>query len=277
MRRAQPVIRWIGGKRNFVPKLAPQITYYLNESGGRYIEPFVGGGAMALALGRPRMLVGDTIEDLVNLYVAIRDEPDRLCSQLIDMREWGTEEENYYIARDTDPGTNPVDVATRMVYLSSHSFNGLWRTNQEGKMNAAYGKRSGRITEELLDKIWLAHRALGDTNIFHRDFEHLLRMADKDDLVYLDPPYWDTYTGYSGGGFSEADHERLALLMYEAVDRGAAVLIHNSDTPLTRFWYEGLYAVVTKEPRNVNRDGKGRGKTGCLLASNVPALLSAYA
>jgi DNA adenine methylase len=276
--KATPVIRWIGGKRNFVPKLAPQISSYLDRTGGHYYEPFVGGGAMALALGREKMSVSDVIEDLVNLYVTIRDEPVQLCEQLLDMAEWGTEEKNYYLVRDTDPGHWPTDVAARMVYLSAHSFNGLWRTNKSGQMNAAYGKKAGRITDELIERIGAAHEALKTTDTHFSDFELLLNRAKEGDLVYLDPPYHDTYVGYSGEGFNLADQERLALRICEAVDRGAAVLVHNSDTTLTRFLYEDLgYIVVTQEPRAVNRDGKGRGKTGCLLASNVPELLSAYA
>ena len=271
--RAAPVIRYAGGKRKFVPLLAEPISDYLDETGGHYFEPFVGGGAMALALGRNNMSVSDTISDLIMMYVAIRDSPEELCAQLFDMVAWGTEEKHYYTVRDTDPGHWPEDIAARMIYLSAHSFNGIWRTNKSGKMNVPYGKVSGRITGDLLRRIEEASRALEGTNTLHSDFSTLLSRAKEGDLVYLDPPYWNTYDGYSGAGFAEADQERLALLIYQAHDRGAAILVHNSDTPETRFWYEQLDIVVTQEPRSVNRDGKGRGKTGCLLATNRPELL----
>lgn len=44
---AQPFIKWVGGKR----KLISRILEYAPNKFERYIEPFLGGGAVALSLG----------------------------------------------------------------------------------------------------------------------------------------------------------------------------------------------------------------------------------
>ena len=43
---AEPILKWAGGKRQLLSRLLPLVPEYT----GKYIEPFVGGGAMFFAL-----------------------------------------------------------------------------------------------------------------------------------------------------------------------------------------------------------------------------------
>src|SRR5256885_14957484 len=53
--KASPFIKWAGGKR----KLIDYIFGIAPVSFDRYLEPFLGGGAVGLALGYHRMLLND--------------------------------------------------------------------------------------------------------------------------------------------------------------------------------------------------------------------------
>ncbi len=273
--KAIPFLKWIGGKRKFVPTLAPQIKTYLKDSGGKYYEPFMGGGAMALALGLPDMQLNDVIPDLVRTYRAVRDEPVKVALLLCELRDWGTEESNYYAVRASEPDTD-VEAAARMVYLNIHCFNGLYRTNKKGKFNAAYGKQADKITDALLERIGTAAEALEHSTIVNGDFEPAMKSAGEGDLIYVDPPYDGTYVGYSGEGFCGVSQDRLASELCEAHKRGAAFICHNSSTEKVRNWFSYATMVNAGESRAVNRDGGGRGKVPCLLITNRPGLLIAH-
>lgn len=272
MIEATPFLRWAGGKRDFAPLLAPVIEEYLDQTGGRYFEPFIGGAAMALYLGRDNMVIGDVVSDLALAYMAVRDEPVELALALLELAEWGTKEEDYYIVREAKP-EGLIAIASRFIYLNAHCFNGLWRMNKKGQMNTPYGKKESRITDALIEKLGAAHEALKTTDIHVKDFEQTLLLAREGDVVYMDPPYDGTYVGYSDEGFCGLSQERVASEAWRASRRGVAVLTHNSDTEKVRYWYEGMEMAPTKERRSINREGEGRGKTRCLLISNRRELL----
>jgi DNA adenine methylase Dam len=272
-REAKPFLRWAGGKSKSVPNLAPAITSFLQESGGRYFEPFLGGGAMALHLGFPGMMLNDVIGDLTKAYRALRDSPTELAKLVYQLGQWGTEESHYYAVRDTEPDTD-TEAAARLIYLNAHCFNGIWRENRDGKMNTPYGKKANRITDSLIERLGSASEALAGSVIHTGDFEPMLKAAKPGDLVYVDPPYDDTFSSYSGEGFGKVSQERLAATLYATHQRGVAFVAHNSDTEKVRWWYNEFATLLpTGELRSVNSDGAGRGKAGCLLITNRPELL----
>ncbi len=272
---AVPFLRWVGGKRKFVPALAPQIKNYLEDTEGHYVEPFVGGGAMMFGLGIERMVINDVLPDLTRLYTALRDTPVELGLLLCELRDWGSEEDNYYAVRASEPDTD-VEAAARMVYLNAHCFNGLWRTNKAGEMNAAYGKKKDRITDELIERIGTASEAIQGVEIFNGDFEPVVKAAVDGDLLYVDPPYDGTYVGYGPDGFTGVSQDRLGSELADAHRRGVAFIAHNSDTEKVRSWYSYATLVPAGESRAVNRDGGGRGKAPCLLITNRPGLLKGH-
>ncbi len=97
---AKPFLKWAGGKRKLAKDLAPQVTDYLDTTGGTYFEPFLGAGAMALHLGRDSMVLSDAIPDLINLFYQVRDGPGSLMVALKTMRDAG---EDVYSLEDGEP------------------------------------------------------------------------------------------------------------------------------------------------------------------------------
>lgn len=119
-----PVIKWSGSKR----KIAPILSCFLPEA-KRYLEPFVGSGAMLPFRPSEVGMAGDVIPELIQLWIAIRDEPE-LTIQEYSLRWQQLQNEGhiaYYKIRDSFNSTrNPYD----FLFLSRTCVNGLIRFNK---------------------------------------------------------------------------------------------------------------------------------------------------
>ena len=65
---AKPIVKWAGGKRSVIPHIGLGIHRALCNSGGRFIEPFAGGAAVASWLGWSRTILTDKCLPLITLY-----------------------------------------------------------------------------------------------------------------------------------------------------------------------------------------------------------------
>lgn len=67
----QPFIKWPGGKQEELKIIIPNLPKKIN----RYIEPFVGGGAVYLEINNAsEYLINDKSTELVNLYECIKEQ-----------------------------------------------------------------------------------------------------------------------------------------------------------------------------------------------------------
>ncbi len=64
----KPLIKWPGGKGRLIKHLAPLVPKH-----GRYIEPFLGGGALFFSLEPESSEVNDLSKELVNFYSLVKD------------------------------------------------------------------------------------------------------------------------------------------------------------------------------------------------------------
>ena len=80
--RAKSYLRWAGSKRWFAEKYGDDLRADIIQRKGRYFEPFLGAGAMALHLGLPNMMLGDAEQDLVWTHEQVKENPDAVCALL---------------------------------------------------------------------------------------------------------------------------------------------------------------------------------------------------
>ncbi len=277
-----PLCRWVGGKGWFVKSYGPVLLDHLERTGGRLIEPFFGGGSVGLFIGSrypKQIVVSDVVEPLMNFYRVLKEQPVDLARTLAQIGiEYGLDEKAYYAVRDEKP-EEPLFRAAQFLYLNALNFQGLYRENKSGVYNVPAGSRAKNRTAKLPERkmIDLASKALTLADIRCGDFEDVIDEAEERDFLYVDPPYWDTYTDYSKGGFGQADQERLAMALYRAGQRGATFLTHNSLATIeaegktieaVRWWYGEFAEVIPfDEPRRVSSDGN-RDTAACALVTN---------
>lgn len=141
MPKADPFLKWAGGKR----KLLGAILGAAPTSFKRYLEPFFGGGAVALALGYQPMLLNDSNDELMNTYCVVRDALDALLP-LFDEHQRMHSEAYFYAVRAQAPSTlGPCKRAARFIYLNKTCFNGLYRVNKRGEFNVPFGRYTNPI------------------------------------------------------------------------------------------------------------------------------------
>lgn len=264
----KPLLRWAGGKSWFVREHGDALFEHVVATGGRYVEPFLGGAAMALHLGVGGMILGDAEEDLITTYTVIRDEPLKLYNLLSLMDDLGTDREDYNRVRAT-PAHLPVEVAAKSIYLNRTCFNGLWRKNKKGEFNVPFG---GPREMPALEHLVQVSEAIKKATLIAGDFQYVIGQVGRGDVVYCDPPYDGTHAAYTPLGFDADDQARLVKCLLKARDRGAEFYCHNSDTELVRdLWAgTGVEILETSERRAINSDGEGRGKVPCVLVCGVP-------
>ena len=76
--KAKPVVKWAGGKTQMLDILV------LNkpEKFNKYIEPFIGGGALFFDLSPENAIISDSNPELINLYKVIADDVDELIVKI---------------------------------------------------------------------------------------------------------------------------------------------------------------------------------------------------
>jgi len=270
---AQPFLKWAGGKSQLLEQFEP----FFPTSIQSYCEPFVGGGAVFFHLKarfpKLRAALRDNNEELVNCYQAVRDQVEelmrRLDEHLQQYRSGG--EDYYYQVREQRKLSGPVERASRMIFLNKTCYNGLWRVNGRGEFNVPIGSYLPEKVS-LYDRANLlaASRALKDVDLAVQDFRQTLTAAQAGDFVYIDPPYFPlsrtaNFTSYTKEDFGEAQQRELARLVGQAAERGAQVMLSNSDTPLTRQLYADFNLRTVQARRAVNCDGSKRGRVSELI------------
>lgn len=272
-----PIVKWAGGKT----KLLPEIVSRLPKAFGRYYEPFAGGAAVFFHLQstHPSMqhgkaVLGDMNADLINLYEAVRNQTDELIG-LLKLYQQGHAlhgESEYYGTRtlfNTPSAMTKLQRAAAFIYLNKTCFNGLWRVNKKGEFNVPMGRYED---PPILDANKLKYAAYYLKNAELRTGSYIDTLVDVQagDLVYLDPPYDDTFNGYTSEG--AFDQRTLALAVEALVRGGVHVVMCNSDTPLIRELYVNYRIDQVKCGRAINADGKGRGQVNEVIVVAGPGM-----
>ena len=265
---AKPILKWAGGKAQLIRELRACLPKHF----GRYVEPFLGGGALFFDLGVPGGLVADSNPELINFYEAVRDDPDGLLSVL---RHMVISKEEFYRWRAVEPESLDKSVrAARFLYLNKTCYNGLHRVNKRGQFNTPFG---GRTDVRIVDSANLrrACAILRTAEMRCADFADVLASTRSGDFVYLDPPYlplggYSDFRRYTREFFGAEDHFRLARAFRALSDRGVALLLSNSAHPTIEALYSGFHMVRVKASRYINCRAEGRGHIAELLIANYP-------
>lgn len=257
--KASPFVKWAGGKR----KLIDYIFDIAPTSFDRYLEPFMGGGAVGLALGHHSMLLNDANIDLINTFRIVRDNLEALLP-LLDEHQRKHSKNYFYLVRAQDPTSlNPLEQAARFIYLNKTCFNGLYRVNKQGQFNVPFGKYKNPILYNRKD-IQAASNVLQGAEFFAQDYQTFLKQqARARDFIYLDPPYvpisqYSDFKRYTKEQFRENDQRVLAQVYNELVELGAYPVLSNSYSELTLDLYAQHQILVIYASRNINHEGTGR-------------------
>jgi DNA adenine methylase len=216
----------------------------------------MGSGVVAFNLRPRKALLADSNPHLIRFYQAIADGT---ISSSIARRFLGaegaellrTDGEHYYVVRDRfNEHGNPLD----FLFLNRACFNGMIRFNRSGGFNVPFCRKPNRFSKAYVTKICNQVQAvadacaLGDYEFRCQDCSDTMPMADKDDILYCDPPYIARHTDYFNG-WDEEDERKLAKLLAETQARFILSTWHSNDYRANEF-IESLwsgYSILTRE------------------------------
>lgn len=297
----RPMLKWAGGKRQLLPALRP----YYPATFTRYIEPFVGSGAVFLDLHNAGRLVGrearlsDINADIIGCYRMVRDQVEEVIAALAAMADGHRAAGRVHFYEIRDERFNPTrrqihaepdpelrytpELAAMLIYLNRTGYNGLFRVNRRGVFNVPAG-RHGSIRICDGDNLRRLSAALGRTGVSLQveRFQQALDGAGSGDFVYLDPPYAPVsrtsyFTSYTSTRFGSEQQAALQQAVIAIAGRGAHVLLSNSIAPdISRLYEEnidarnaGLTTRTVEARRAINSRATARGAVLEYLITNV--------
>lgn len=267
-----PFLKWVGGKR----QIMPAIEQHLPKGIKSYIEPFIGGGAVFFHLQPKNAIINDFNAELINVYHVIKNDIENL---ILDLAKHKNEPQYFYRIRALDrtkefANLSSVERASRIIYLNKTCYNGLYRVNNSGEFNSPFGKyKNPNIVNEPTLRAVNLYLNSNNVRIENTDYETILKKADKNSFVYLDPPYHpvsesSNFTGYIQGGWDESDQIRLKEACDLLNQKKIKFLQSNSCTDFIKELYADYHIHIIKANRAINSDGEKRGEVEELLIEN---------
>ena len=290
----KPFLKWAGGKGQLLNKIRPLYPQGLGNQINKYIEPFIGGGAVFFDIissyKLDKYIINDINKELINTYKAIQQDIHSLLEYLSKITSYykklSTEERDlfYYNIRNKynsivlNSCIN-IEKAALFIFLNKTCFNGLYRVNRNNQFNVPAGKYKDPAIYDKENLLNIS-QILQKVEILWGDFSTVYNHIDSNTFIYIDPPYrpltkTSSFTNYSTYLFDDKEQIRLSTFINEADKKGAYVLASNSDPKNTSendLFFDELYSskniIRIEAQRAINSNPLRRGKITELIISN---------
>ena len=288
----KPFLKWVGGKTQIIQQVTAKFPKEMNN----YHEPFLGGGSVLFALLslikeeqialKGKIYCYDINEALINVYKHIQSEKESLMNHVEyymnqydelsgtnvnrkpqNIDEAKTSKESFYYWMRHLYNTmdhNTIEHSALFMCINKTCFRGMYREGPNG-FNVPYGhyKKTPKVmTRDEVDHI---SYMIQDVVFQCCDFESALNNVEKDDFVYIDPPYAPenktSFVGYIADGFTYDDHQRL-FSQIKNMDESIKFVMSNAKVDLVLnsfqdYEYETIVArraINSKKPDSVTNE-----------------------
>ena len=296
MEIVKPFVKWAGGKGSLISQLKNFYPFELeNEKINKYVEPFVGGGAVLINILQKydvkEVYAFDINMDLINCYNVIKTNVEELIKEL-DVKEKEflvlIDEERQKYFYDVRKKYNSYRIsenelsikrAAEFIFLNRTCFNGLYRVNKNGEFNVPCGKYKNPTicdSKNLRNLSFL----IRNVEFQYGDYKKSEKYIDNNTFVYFDPPYrplsiTSGFTSYTKEDFNDENQKELAQYFKELDEKDAKLMLSNSNPKNTNkednFFeeiYKGFNINEISAKRMINANVKGRGEISELLITN---------
>jgi DNA adenine methylase len=265
--RCAPFLRWAGSKR----RLLPVLKKYWTKKHNRYVEPFAGSACLFFAVNPPKAILGDLNPELIATYIEMKYRIDAVLKELDRLGPANKRE--YKRLRSVDTSTiAPPARAARFIYLNRFCFNGIYRTNLQGRFNVPYsGYGCGELPEPSLFR--QCSRRLRKVRLMNADFEKILKQTERGDLVYMDPPYAvrarRVFRQYDPSTFTYEDITRLRAWMERLNAAKISFILSYAESDEADVLKKGFSHEMIAVRRNIAGFATHRAWTNEILISNA--------
>lgn len=283
----KPFLKWVGGKTQIINDVMELFPTTMNN----YHEPFVGGGSVLLAFlsyrlngsinVKGKIFASDLNSNLIGLYKNVQLNPEELIAEIqkliiefakakgtvvnrkaTTIEEAMTSPESYYfwIRKQFNSLSKEERCSTQasamLLFMNKTCFRGVYREGPSG-INVPFGnyKNPSILDKEHIRKVSVL---IQDVVFTTRSFADALENIQKNDFVYLDPPYAPenetSFVSYTSDGFSLDNHKLLFKLCNEMKVKKVKMLMSNANVTLVQeaFPLESFKVKIISCRRSIN-------------------------
>lgn len=213
-------LRYPGGKA----KIADFIKQVVKDNDlldGVYVEPYVGGAAVALSLLMDeyvsRIIINDKDRSIYAFWHSVLYDTDRLCKLIeetpVTMETWWAQ--RTFQSVENKETTDLLTLGFSTFFMNRTNRSGIIKAgviggfDQRGnyKIDARYRK------EDLIARIRRIASYADRIELHHEDavdfVKHIVQVLPQNTILYLDPPYYKKGRGLYMNYYEDADHEKI--------------------------------------------------------------------
>lgn len=281
----KPMLKYRGGKSKEIPRIMEHIPVF----NGRYIEPFLGGGAVFFHIEPEHAVINDINTPLMAFYQGVRDNYTALRQELDAVenlydnnrtafdtlkalhpneRVEDNNEALYYEIRDMYNNLVEKRYSDALLYyfINKTAYSGMIRYNASGEFNVPFGRYKSINTRLITER---HSELLQRTELFNADYSEIFHMSRQGDFMFLDPPYDCVFSDYGNNGyregFSEDAHRKLAQ---DFRNLGCMSMMVIGRTPLTEELYHDLIVDEYDKQYSVNIRNRFKSESTHLVITN---------
>lgn len=267
-------VQYQGSKRN----LAATILEYFPENIQTVIEPFAGTAAISVATAYQnranRFLINDLNKPLLNLLQLIIETPEEIANAYEKL--WHEQQPDsighYFSVRDE---FNRSGDSRLFLYLLARCAKGAVRYNNSGDMNQSPDKRrKGTIPATMRKNIQGVSALLkGKCEFSSSDYKVILKQVEKNNLVYMDPPYQGVCGDKDSRYYAGIHHSEFIESLAELNARGISYLVSYDGKTGNKNYGEKLPNTLNLTCVDINA---GRSSQATLLGRKEITIESLY-
>lgn len=244
-----------------------------------YFEPFFGSGAIFFHLNKicniKKAYLNDSLPELIKFYFFLRESDiEKYFKELTHRAKIYNNKKNYesktklFLIWRNQFNTliDPIkienlskqdleELSILFILINQSCFNGVYRKNPKGEFNVPHGRTTKKgiekfnsITIPKFENFVNIKSSLRSALLTAKDFREVVKTAQKGDLVYFDPPYFDTVNYYGKQSFSKNDHYELNEVVHELIQKEVNVIVSNSDSTKSKKLFKSPYTNIQSIP-----------------------------
>ena len=238
-------LNYVGGKYKLLDEIIPLLPRNINT----FVDLFGGGFNVGINVNATNIIYNDSKKQVVELlrylqHNKIEDILNKIDGYIEKYNLTNDNKEGYLTFR-SDYNTNikdPIKFYTLLCYAFNHQI----RFNKNGEYNMPFGKDKSSFNPTLRKRFVDFYAAIHNKNIsfLNISFKNFcFDKLSKNDLVYCDPPYFNSVATYNeNGGWTEEDEEDLLNMLTVLDYNGVKFALSNNlkyNNPILDKWKDG--------------------------------------
>ena len=260
----KPFVKWAGGKSRLSQYIISLLPSKRELRGiKKYVEPFVGGGAILFSISSRikinEIIINDKNSALINTYITIKENLEGLIINLeriqdeFDSLDNWRKEKFFYSKRKQynklikSEKSDHLLLSSLLIFLNKTCYNGLYRTNRNGEFNVPFGDNNNPIIYDK-DNLSNVNKLLRKAKMEDKDYQVFFsnqNTIDSNTLIYVDPPYTikhgnNGFISYNEKLFSWDDQVQLSQILSEFHKLGALIIVSNANNEDIKSLYDDI-------------------------------------